>query len=347
MLGATMIRLGTAVLIVASGLCTAALAQDTGLKGALGPPVEEGSPAPLYPIPVKIKTTPTPAPATQPGHNATQPAQTAPVSSTTRGFLNSFPDPFPYSLPSYRSYPQGGGGGGGGGGTRQQNFPSAELTFPTDPKDARSNPPSKPGSSSSSATTTGNGAAARPSKTPPAQLSVDREDSPGLPAATEKAAPVKKPYTEGHVILFLRSPGDEDPSPKGVLARFSREAKIVKRLAPDVAKGDKPVTKPEDSVLRDPAPQGFYLPDEIDAWVVTPEGAIVLLESENALFDRIAALALSARLNVVGTETQVFFDPAVGAVTKVKVAGLTLDGSEPKAEPSAPGSSVGTGQERG
>jgi hypothetical protein len=143
---------------------------------------------------------------------------------------------------------------------------------------------------------------------------------------------LKKDYLEGHVVLFLRAPGEEDPSPKGVLARFSKEGRIVKRLVSDVANGVKPATKPEDAVLRDPAPQGFYLPDEVDAWLVTTDGSLVLLESENVLFDKIAALALASRLNVTGPQSPIALDPTLGAVNKCHVLGLTVDGSAPKAE---------------
>ncbi len=247
---------------------------------------------------------------------------------TGGGFIQALPQPS-YAAPSY-GYP-----GGTYGSPQpaqqapQQNAPNTQLTFPPDnnPKPNWSSSGSSGGGSSGSATGSSSSAPAAPTRT-----GVEDAGLPA-PATTPTAAkPEKKNYLEGHVVLFLRAPGDEDPSPKGILGRFSREAKIVKRLAAEVAKGNKPATRPEDAVLRDPAPQGFYLPDEVDAWLVTADGTLYVLASENGNFDKIAALALSASLNVAGPASDLVLEPAVGTVQKVKVLGVSIDGTEPKIE---------------
>jgi hypothetical protein len=253
---------------------------------------------------------------------------TAAVGSHTGGFTQALPQPYPsYGYPAYGStQPTTTGMNPNAGPTNQA--PNTTLTFPPDTNTKPNWNSSGPTGSSSSSST--------PS-TPSTPTRTGNDDA-GLPAPAPAptVAPQKKSYLEGHVVLFLRAPGDEDPSPKGVIARFSREAKIVKRLAPEVAKGNRPATKPEDAVLRDPAPQGFYLPDEVDAWLVTQDGTLYVLASENANFDKIAALGLSSQLNVAGPASDLALDSAAGTVQKVKVLGITTDGSEPKADAPAP-----------
>jgi hypothetical protein len=354
-----MIRLGSVILIVALGASSIARAagdEDTVVVKSPGPaaaPLPElPTPATLPPVPLKtVPATTTPAVVGNSPSVERNSTTTAPVTTTSsNGFIAMLPPgSAPILPPSY--YPQNGtgqstaptGGTAAGSPSGGQAFPNTNLTFPNDPKSTPNNNNifSGPTSSGGNSIFSPSGGSTSPSQPSPAVRTGTGDEAPGLPSpiGTNKptpAPPVKKDYLEGHVVLFLRAPGDEDPSPKGVLARFSREGKVVKRLANDVANGVKPATKPEDAVLRDPAPQGFYLPDEVDAWLVTADGSLVLLESENVNFDKIAALGLAAVLDVVGPQSPVALDPALGAVTKCHVQALTLDGSEPKAD-GAPG----------
>lgn len=339
-----MTRLGTVALLLALGLSTAVTrAQDSDDSMLPSPYLSHNAP---------VNTTTTPLPEDPSWVNG-PPIRTgaAPVSSKTTGIVNTMATkPAPVPAPK-KADPKktptgfapgsavGGGGGGGGRGGSKSQFVGTELKYATEPgegdgkagggKGAAGSPTGGGGNSTASSgaggpTATGGGAG-------------ERDEAPGLPApgsaskasSTPTPAPTAaKKYLEGHVVLFLRAPGDEDPSPAGVKARYAKEAKIVKRVAAEVQKGEKPSTKPEEAVLRDAAPQGFYLPDEVDAWLVTADGTLVLLDADGTTFDKIAALALSSKLNVSGLQSEVELDGT--PVTKVKVMAMSTDGSEPR-----------------
>ncbi len=350
-----MSRLGSVAILLALGTFTAAsYAQDNGEALPEGLP-----PFANHDAPVSSVTNPAP-PSWEPSPGS----EASPIrSTTTGGLVNTLRTPGPAPVikadpkkadpkrPGPIPFPVGGVGGGGGGGGGRSQFVNTELKYGDEGKgdpNAAKTAKESPGGSKTGGPGSGPGGSSPTASATGPRGSSDGElpglPSPGAKAAGPTPAPTpatpKKGFLEGHVVLFLRAPGDEDPSPAGVKARFSKEAKIVQRVAGEVQRGEKPSTKPEEAVLRDAAPQGFYLPDEVDAWLVTTDGTMVLLESEGTTFDKIAALALSSRLNVAGSQTPVDFDGV--ACTKVKVVAMSTDGSEPRTDSGAKLSDGGT-----
>jgi hypothetical protein len=254
---------------------------------------------------------------------------------TPTGIANAVNPAAAYGYPGYPAYPAygygggyGGGGGGGssGGGGSNPNL-GFDLKFPDEPK-----APAKKPDASSTGSSTGNtpgSTAGPPAPIAPTKIESGRPTSL-TPVDDPEGTPAAKTM-EGKIVLFLRTPGDEDTTAPGVKARFEREAGIVRRIAPQLAKGEKPATTAADGVLREAAPPGFYLPDEIDAWVAAADGSLYVIEVEGALFDRVASLGLGAKVTLTGpSETlQLSGKP----VLKVKLSKIKTDAGEFEGQP--------------
>lgn len=314
-------RFGTIALVLAAGLLAAPVRADETRKGPEGLPLPPGATAPVT-SPANGKST------------------TAAVSTKTKskGLAGKVPAVF---YPGRAGYSKATVDGAGTG-TEFSEAPEGE---------GGGSAAAKPGSTGPDAARTPTGGPTASAPSAPTRTPFDRalgstkrtRTTSGVSEGDVKPAADKKPRTEfeGRVILFLRTPGEEDPSHEGSKLRWEREAKVVARLQPALVKGELPATLVEDGVLRDAAPIGFYLPEELDAWICCPDGSMFLLEVDGATFEKVAAVGLGSPLTVGGASRDLQLGAAKNAgavkVERILKGGPDTGDSKPAPAPQPSG----------